>query len=140
MAPRSFVTTVGFIILIAGIYCPLISSLGLVKWSLLDLNKTFALILQAFAMCGIIFNFKKQGALKKFSKLNAWIALVLVILVFVAVKMKVNTAFSFIPFPKLSHTLSDLIHYHWGWYLLFAGPVLALLGNRKKESLHPSTP
>lgn len=70
-------------------------------------------------------------------RLTGWITLALVVLVFIAAVMKVNTAFSFIPFPKLSNTLSGLIQYRWGWYLLFAGPILALLGslgNRKSSS------
>ncbi len=135
MTPRAFVSFVGFIMLIVGIYSPLISPLGLVKWNLLDLNKTFAFILQAVAMSGVIFNFKKQPAI--LHKLNAWIAFSLVVLLFIAAVMKVNTAFSFIPFPKLSHTLSGFIHYRWGWYLLFVGSVLALLGSfGSRKSLH----
>lgn len=139
MTPRNFVSVAGYIILIAGIYCPLISPLGMVSWSLSDLNKTFAFILQAVAFAGIIVNLKKQSGFgKKLYTLNAWLALGMVILLFVAVKMKVNTTFSFIPLPKLAQTMSGFIYYKWGWFLLFTGPVLALLGSRKTKNIHPA--
>jgi len=136
MAPRRIVSLVGFVLVIVGIFCPLISPLGLVRWSLLDLNKTFGLILNAVAISGVIFTFKKQPAI--LYKLNAWTAFGLVVFIFIAVVMKVQTAFSFIPFPKIANTLSGFIHYRWGWYLLFVGPILALLGPGERKSIHPA--
>ncbi len=135
MAPRTFVSFAGFVLLIAGIFSPLISPLGLIKWNLFDLNKPFGIVLLAFAVTGLIAAIMKNNQLIKFA---AWFTLGLVILVFVAAVMKVNTSFSFIPFPKLSHTLSGLIHYRWGWFLLFAGPILALLGTGERKSIHPA--
>ncbi len=135
MAPRTFVSFAGFVLLIAGIFSPLISPLGLIKWNLFDLNKPFGIVLLAVAVTGPIAAIMKNNQLIKFA---AWFTLGLVILVFVAAVMKVNTSFSFIPFPKLSHTLSGLIHYRWGWYLLFAGPILALLGTGERKSIHPA--
>lgn len=132
MSPRTFVTFVGFVMLIAGIFSPLISPLGLVKWNLFDLNKTFGIILLAVAVTGLAGAVIKNNQLTKFAAL---ISLALVTLVFVAAVMKVQTAFSFIPFPKLAQTMSGLIHYRWGWFLLFAGPILALLGSRKSKSI-----
>jgi len=133
MAPRTFVTIAGFIILIAGIFSPVISPLGFVKWNLFDLNKTFAIVLLIVAIVGLVGSIIKNNQL---AKIASWITLGLVALVFIAAVMKVNTAFSFIPFPKLSQTLSGLIHYRWGWYLLFAGPILALLGSVNRKSIH----
>jgi len=135
MAPRTFVSFAGFVLLIAGIFSPLISPLGLIKWNLFDLNKPFGIVLLAVAVTGPIAAIMKNNQLIKFA---AWFTLGLVILVFVAAVMKVNTSFSFIPFPKLSHTLSGLIHYRWGWFLLFAGPILALLGTGERKSIHPA--
>lgn len=134
MAPRNFVSFSGFIILIAGIFSPLISPLGLIKWNLIDLNKTFGIILLAIAVVGLAVSVMKNNQLTKFASLTT---LALVVLIFIAAIMKVQTAFSFIPFPKISNTLSGLIHYRWGWFLLFAGPVLALLGTfGNRKSLH----
>ncbi len=135
MAPRTFVSFAGFVLLIAGIFSPLISPLGLIKWNLFDLNKPFGIVLLAVAVTGLIAAIMKNNQLIKFA---AWFTLGLVILVFMAAVMKVNTSFSFIPFPKLSHTLSGLIHYRWGWFLLFAGPILALLGTGERKSIHPA--
>lgn len=126
MAPRTFISFVGFILLIAGLFSPLISPLGLVKWNLFDLNKTFAIIILIVAVAGLIAAIIRNNQLLR---LSGWIALGLVVLVFIAAVMKVQTSFSFIPFPKIANTLSGFIHYRWGWYLLFAGSILALLGS-----------
>jgi len=126
MAPRTFISFAGFILLIAGLFSPLISPLGLVKWNLFDLNKTFAIIILIVAVAGLIAAIIRNNQLLR---LSGWIALGLVVLVFIAAVMKVQTSFSFIPFPKIANTLSGFIHYRWGWYLLFAGSILALLGS-----------
>lgn len=134
MAPRTFISFAGFILLIAGIFSPLISPLQLFKWNLFDLNKTFATILLVVAIIGLAGTIIKNNQI---TKMAGWTTLSLVALVFVAAIMKVNTAFSFIPFPKLSHVLSGLIHYRWGWYLLFIGAILAVLGTfGGRKSLH----
>ena len=137
MAPRTFISFAGFILLIAGLFSPLISPLGLVKWNLFDLNKTFAIIVLVVAVAGIISALLRN---LQFIKITAWISIALVVLVFIAAVMKVQTAFSFIPFPKLANTMSGFIHYRWGWYLLFAGSVLAVLGSfGERKSLHTTT-
>ncbi|MVN22922.1 hypothetical protein [Mucilaginibacter arboris] len=135
MKPRAFVTFAGFILLIAGIFSPLISPLGLIKWSLFDLNRVFAIVVLVIAIIGLAGTLIKNNQL---AKITAWISLALVVLVYIAAVMKVKTTFSFIPFPKLSQTLSGFIHYRWGWYLLFFGPILALLGSVNRKSIHPS--
>lgn len=138
MAPRTLISFAGFILLIAGLFSPLISPLGLVKWNLFDLNKIFAIIILLVAVAGLFSTLVKNN---QFRKITAWIAFALVTLVFIAVVMKVKTAFSFIPFPKLANTMSGFIHYRWGWYLLFAGSVLAVLGTfgGGRKSLHTTT-
>ena len=134
MAPRNFISLAGFIMLIAGLFSPLISPLGLVKWDLFDLNKTFAVIVLLVAIAGLAAAIIRNNQLLK---LSGWISLALVVLVFIAAVMKVQTAFSFIPFPKLANTMSGFIHYRWGWFLLFAGAIMGLLGSfGLKKSLH----
>ncbi len=137
MAPRNFISFTGFILLIAGLFSPLISPLGLIKWNLFDLNKTFAIIVLVVAIAGLVSALIKNY---QYIKITGWLSLALVILVFIAAVMKVQTAFSFIPFPKLANTMSGFIHYRWGWYLLFAGAVLAVLGSfAGKKSLKTTT-
>ena len=134
MAPRNFISLAGFILLIAGLFSPLISPLGLVKWDLFDLNKTFAVIVLLVAIAGLAAAIIRNNQLLK---LSGWISFALVVLVFIAAVMKVQTAFSFIPFPKLANTMSGFIHYRWGWFLLFAGAIMGLLGSFDlKKSLH----
>ncbi|WP_419800790.1 hypothetical protein [Mucilaginibacter sp.] len=134
MAPRNFISLAGFILLIAGLFSPLISPLGLVKWDLFNLNKTFAVIVLLVAIAGLAAAIIRNNQLLK---LSGWISLALVVLVFIAAVMKVQTAFSFIPFPKLANTMSGFIHYRWGWFLLFAGAIMGLLGSfGLKKSLH----
>lgn len=137
MAPRTLISFAGFILLIAGLFSPLISPLGLVKWNLFDLNKTFAIIILVVAVAGIVSTLIKNN---QFLKITGWLSLALIILIFIAAVMKVQTAFSFIPFPKLANTMSGFIHYRWGWYLLFAGAILAVLGSfGQRKSLHTTT-
>jgi hypothetical protein len=135
MTPRNVVSSGGFFFLIAGTNSPLISPLGLVKWNLFDLNQTFATVLLVIAIAGLVASYLKNIRLIRIAGI---ITLVLVLLVFIAAVMKVNTSFSFIPFPKLAQTMSGFIHYRWGWYLLFAGPILALLGTNTTKSIHTS--
>lgn len=131
MQPKSFISLIGFILLIAGTFSPLISPFGLLKWNLFDLNQVFGIILLLVAVIGILAAMLQQV---KLVKMAAWAGLGLVILLMVATVFKVNTSFSFIPFKKAGEFLSRKISYNWGWYLLFAGPVLAWVGTIKKKS------
>ena len=65
------------------------------------------------------------------ARIAAWLGLALVVLVYIAAQLKVNTTFSFIPFKGLAGSLSKLIKFKWGWYLLFAGPLLSALSTPK---------
>ena len=64
----------------------------------------------------------------KLVKLAAWLSLGLVALLLLAAFLKVNASFSFIPFKGIAGFLTRQIKFKWGWYLLFAGPVIALIG------------
>jgi hypothetical protein len=55
-----------------------------------------------------------------------------VVLLLIAAVIKVETTFSFIPFHKFDSLLTRQIKFKWGWFVLFAGPVLAL-GRRVKR-------
>lgn len=61
-------------------------------------------------------------------RLTAWSSLGLVVLLFIAAYLKVHTSFSFIPFKPFEGFLTRQIAFKWGWYLLFAGPIIALAG------------
>lgn len=137
MQPKSFISLVGFILLIAGTFSPLISPFGLIKWNLYDLNQVFGIILLLVAVIGILAAMRQQIQLVRIA---AWTGLGLVALLLIAAVFKVNTTFSFIPFKKAGEFLSGKISYQWGWYLLFAGPIFALLGSwKKKPTVKPTS-
>src|SRR5690606_6578971 len=114
-----------------GCFCPLISPFGLVKWNVFDLNFIFGVIIICVGALGILSVFFQQP---KLGKLMAWAALALVVLLLAAAVFKVNTSFSFIPFKKVGKFLSEKVYYRWGWYVLFAGPLLALWGTFKVKA------
>ena len=55
-------------------------------------------------------------------------ALALIVLLLLASIFKVQTAFSFIPFKKLDAYLTRHVRFKWGWYVMFSGAILAVLG------------
>ena len=77
------------------------------------------------AVVGIAAVVLRQRAI---GRMAAWVAFTLVALVFVAAVLKVYHAFSFIPFKTLAGYLTRHIRFKWGWFVLFAGPLLALIG------------
>jgi len=135
MRISSFFSFAGFVLLIAATYCPLLRPFGLVSWNVYDLNKPFGMVILLVAVVGILGTVLNRGGLVK---LTAWISLVLVVLLFLAAILKVNTSFSFLPFKSIAGFLSKQIKFKWGWYLLFAGALVALGGsfaNKKISSI-----
>lgn len=125
MPTKSFLSFVGFVLLIAGTYCPLLRPFGLMSWDLYHLNRPYGIVVLLVAIIGIAGIVLKQ---KPVIRLSAWISLILVVLVYIAAFLKVHHTFSFIPFKSLQGFLTKLIKFKWGWYLLFAGPVMAIIG------------
>ena len=126
MRISSFVSFIGFVLLIAATYCPLLRPFGLVSWNVYDLNKPYGMVILLVAVVGILATVLNRGGLVK---LTAWISLGLVALLLLAAVLKVNTSFSFVPFKSIAGFLTRQIKFKWGWYLLFAGPLLAVAGS-----------
>jgi hypothetical protein len=131
MQPKAFISFVGFVILLAATWCPLLRPFGIMNWNLYDLNKPYGMVVLLIAIIGIAGIVLKQYQL---ARIAAWLGLALVVLVYIAALLKVNTTFSFIPFKGLAGTLTKLIKFKWGWYLLFAGPLLSLFSTPKALS------
>ena len=125
MPTKSFLSFAGFVLLIAATYCPLLRPFGLMSWDLYDLNRPYGIVVLMVAIVGIAGIVLKQ---KPIVRLSAWASLILVVLVYIAAFLKVHHTFSFIPFKSLQGFLTKLIKFKWGWYLLFAGPILAVIG------------
>ncbi|ASU35367.1 hypothetical protein [Mucilaginibacter xinganensis] len=114
----------GFIILIAGTYCPVLHPI-IGNWDVYDGNKPYGIVILLVAVIGILGTVFNQ---LKITRAAAWASLLLVILFYLAAVLKVHTSFNFIPFRSVAAYLSSKIKFKWGWYLLFGGPVMALAG------------
>ncbi len=125
MRPGSFLAFAGFVILIAATYCPLLRPLHLTNWDMYGCNKPYGIVVLLIAVVGIIGVVFMQ---RKIVRLAAWLSLILVILFYFLALLKIYTSFSFIPFHSIERLLGRQIKFKWGWWLLAAGPVVALAG------------
>jgi predicted membrane channel-forming protein YqfA (hemolysin III family) len=125
MRLSSILSFVGFALLFAATYCPLLRVFHVTSWNIYKLNQPYGLVLLLVAVIGIIVSFLNQA---KIMRIAAWLSVVLVVLLLVAAIMKVNSAFSFIPFKGVNRFLTSQLKFQWGWYVMFAGPALALIG------------
>jgi hypothetical protein len=125
MRISSFITFVGFVLIAAGCYCPLLRPFHLFNYNLFDLSKPYGMAVLLISVIGILGVALKQRAL---ARTSAIINTLLVALIFAAAIFKVDTSFSFIPFKGLATALSHAIKYKYGWYVLFGGAVLAVGG------------
>ncbi|MCC8423343.1 hypothetical protein [Mucilaginibacter sp. UR6-11] len=127
----SLVSFVGFVLLMAGTWCPLLRPFHLFNMDVYDLNRPYGMVILLVSVVGIL------GVILtriKLVRLTAWLSLLLVLVLFVAAYLKVHTSFSFIPFKSIAGFLSSQIKFKWGWYLLAAGPLTALAGSMFKTS------
>ena len=125
MRISSLVSFVGFVLLIAGTYCPLLRPFGLFNLNLFKLSQPYGMVILLVALLGMLGAFLNRVQLLRFS---AWMCLGLVVLLFLAAHLKVNASFSFIPFKSIAGFLSKQIKFQWGWYVLFGGAIVALIG------------
>ena len=125
MRPASLFTLTGFIILIAGTYCPMLLPFHLFNWNVYQLNQPYGMVILLTGVIGILGTVLNQ---LKITSIAAWASLILVTLLFIAALLKVQTTFSFIPFKSMNAFLSKQIKFKWGWYVLFAGAAMAVAG------------
>lgn len=127
----SLISFIGFVLLMAGTYCPLLRPFHLFNWDVYDLNRPYGMVILLVSVVGILGVILNRI---KLVRLTSWLSLGLVVLLFIAAFLKVHTSFSFIPFKSFAGFLAGQIKFKWGWYLLFAGPVTALAGSMIKKS------
>jgi hypothetical protein len=136
MRISSLFSIVGFILLIAGTFSPLLSFV--VRMNVYSLNKPYGIAMLAIAVVGLLCALLQQRGL---TRVMAILSLVLVVALYAAAVTKVSTAFSFIPFKGLSSGLSHLIKFKWGWYVLFVGGVISVaasIANRPPRITNPA--
>jgi len=125
MRLSSFISLAGFVMLIAATYCPLFRPLHIVNWDMYKANMPYGIVVLIVAVIGIIGTVLMQP---KLVRLTALISLGLITLFYVLSLLKIHFSFNFIPFHSFEKFMERQIKFKWGWWLLVAGPILALLG------------
>jgi len=128
MRLSSFISFAGFVLLIAATYCPLFRPLHIVNWNMYKANMPYGIVVLLIAVVGILGVVLMQP---KIVRLTAWLSFVLVVLFYFLSLLKIHYSFNFIPFHSFERFLERQIKFKWGWWLLIAGPVLALAGTLK---------
>jgi len=125
MRPLTFIAFIGFVVLIAGTYCPLLHLFPFHSWNVYALNQPYGIVMLLVFVVGIIGTVFSQP---KITRLAAILSLFLVVVFFIATILKVETSFSFIPFRAIEQFLTRQIKFRWGWYVLAVGQLCALAG------------
>lgn len=126
MPNRSYLSLAGFILLIAATYCPLIKPFGIFpSMDIYDLKQAFGITVLLVGVIGILGVVLRQ---RPIAKICAWVALLLTVIFYAGVQFQVHHFFTFIPFGSVTRFLTRQIRFKWGWYLLLAGPILAIIG------------
>lgn len=125
MRPASLITLLGFVILIAATFCPMLRPFHLFNMNVYKLNQPYGMVIMLVGVIGMLCTVLIQT---KVTRIAAWASLILVAVLYVAALLKVKASFSFIPFKGIEGFFNRQIAFKWGWYVLFAGPVLSVLG------------
>jgi hypothetical protein len=125
MRLNNLISFAGFILLIAGTWCPILRPLPLIHWDVYDGNKPYGIVILLIAVVGIIGTVFSQ---QKIIRLCAWLSLALVALFYFLAVLKVHYSFDFIPLHFIARLLTQGVKFIWGWYLLFGGALLAVIG------------
>jgi hypothetical protein len=125
MRLNNLISFAGFVILIAGTYCPILRPLHLFNWDVYDGNKPYGIVILLVAVVGILGAVMSRQEIVKFA---AWLSLALVAVFLLLAWLKVHTSFTFIPFRAIENLAIKSVKYKWGWYLLFGGSSLAVIG------------
>jgi drug/metabolite transporter (DMT)-like permease len=130
MRISSILSFIGFVLIFAGTYCPLLRPFGLFNWNVYQLNQPYGLVMLLVAVIGIAASFLNQP---KIIRAAAWIATGLVVMLYIAAFLKIHFTFSFIPFHRFEAFLARQVKFKWGWYVLFAGVGFSLGGALKSK-------
>ena len=125
MRISSLISFLGFVLIIAGSFCPLLRPFHIFNYDLFDLNKPYGMVVLLMAVVGILGVALDRRPLVKIA---AYISLLLVVLIYVGAIFQVKSEFNFIPFKGVASGLSRAIKFKWGWYPLFAGAILGVGG------------
>ena len=127
MPKISLLSFCGFLLLIIATYCPLVKPFGIFpSMDIFALKQPFGIAILLIGVIGIIGFVLRQYAIVR---LCAWLSLLMVVVFYAGVIFQIHHFFSFIPFSSVANFLTRSIKFKWGWFPLFGGPVLAIIGS-----------
>jgi hypothetical protein len=130
MSLKNYLGFLGAILVITGVFSPMLRVPIVGNWNYFDIDTTLASLVSIAAVLGFFAALFKRAAVQR---ICGWAVLVIVLFTLVAVHFKVNDSFSFIPLKKLASAAAGLIKYKWsGWIVQLIGAAL-LIGTARKE-------
>lgn len=130
MSSKNYLGLFGSLLVIAGAMSPMLHLPIIGDWNYWDLHTGMASVVYVLAGLGVLASVSGRDGLLKFA---GWAEVVIILLTLLAVYLKVNDSFSFIPFKKLAKAATGLVKYRWtGWALLAAGSVMMIIASRRR--------
>jgi len=135
MTSKNYLGLFGSLLVVAGAMSPMVHVPIVGNWNFWDLHTGMASVVYVLAGLGVLASVSGRNGLLKFA---GWAEVILILLTLLAVYLKVNDSFSFIPFKKLAKAAAGLVKYRWlGWSLLAAGSLIMIIasgrGSRKTD-------
>lgn len=128
MAFKNYLGIFGSVILIAGVFSPMLHLPIIGNWNYWDIEPVLAAMVLVMAALGLAGSALGKSALLRF---GGWGALIVTLFTLLAVYFKVNDYFNFIPFKKLAAAAAGIVRYRWlGWTVLICGAILMILAGR----------
>lgn len=129
MTSKNYLGLFGSLLVVAGAMSPMVHVPIVGNWNYWDLHTGMASVVYVLAGLGVLASVSGRDGLLKFA---GWAEVILILLTLLAVYLKVNDSFSFIPFKKLAKAAAGLVKYRWiGWTLLAAGAVIMIIASRR---------
>lgn len=129
MTSKNYLGLFGSLLVVAGAMSPMVRVPIVGNWNYWDLHTGMASVVYVLAGLGVLASVSGRDGLLKFA---GWAEVILILLTLLAVYLKVNDSFSFIPFKKLAKAAAGLVKYQWiGWTLLAAGSVIMIIASRR---------
>jgi hypothetical protein len=132
MGRKNYLGLIGAVLVIAGGMSPMLHIPIIGNWNYWKIDTVLASLVFVFAAVGVLASVLNKPGLLKFSGLGA---LIVIVFTLIAVYLKVNDYFSFIPIKKLAGAATRIVHFRWtGWILLFVGSVVMIIAARKAKA------
>lgn len=125
MTLRNYTGAFGALLSVAGGLSPMLRLPIIGTWNYPDIDVFLAAVVFAAAAAGLLSAVLSR---QKIVYISGWVILVVTLFTLLAVYLKVNDYFSFIPFKKLASAAARMVRYRWeGWCMLLAGGILMIL-------------